>query len=71
MFRGPLFIGKKHLRAAKYKKSPKNELNLIKKYNLVSFWDVGGPHIYIWRATCSVFETPVLDPPSFLLEVYV
>ncbi len=26
--------------------------NLFKIYNIVSFWDVRGPHKYIWRAAC-------------------
>jgi hypothetical protein len=43
---------KKAFVGCKVQKSPKNELNLIKNYNVVSFWDVGGPHKYIWWAAC-------------------
>jgi hypothetical protein len=37
MLRGPQFERKKLLRASIYKKSPQNELNLIKLYTLVIF----------------------------------
>ncbi len=50
---------KNALRAAVYKKSnfcgPHSSqimLILIKIYALASFWDVRGPHKYIWRAVC-------------------
>jgi hypothetical protein len=51
MLRGPQFVWKKLLRAAIYKKSPQNKLNLIKLYILVIFEVFagrtnasGGPH---------------------------
>ncbi len=37
MLRGPQFMRKKFMRAAKYKKGPQNKLNLIKLYTLVIF----------------------------------
>ncbi len=40
------------LRASKYKKSPQNELNLIKLYTFVIFWGVRGPHQCTRLATC-------------------
>ncbi len=52
MLRGLQFIRKKLLRAAIYKKSQQNKLNLIKLYTLGIFWGVRGPHKCIWRATC-------------------
>jgi hypothetical protein len=58
MLRGPQFMRKKFMRAAKYKKGTQNKLNLIKLYTLVIF--------EVWRAAPThragrVFETPDLD----------
>ncbi len=55
---------KEKKRAAIYKTISKNNLNLVKIYNHISFWVVRGPHKDLeghMRPTGWMFETPVLE----------
>ncbi len=61
MLRGPLFIRKQLLRAAIYKKSPQNKLNLIKHYTQHFLRCSRAAQMHL---AGRVFKTPVLQSVS-------